>query len=36
MQYFFLTSKESKYINGIDLVIDGGFSCGGFQECIDE
>ena len=32
----FLTNKESKYINGINLIIDGGFSCGGFQEYIDE
>ena len=32
----FLTKKESQYVNGINLVIDGGFSCGGFQGYIDE
>tara|TARA_B100000965_G_scaffold401658_1_gene425994 strand:- start:575 stop:1255 length:681 start_codon:yes stop_codon:yes gene_type:complete len=32
----FLTQEESRYINGINLVIDGGFSCGGFQDYIDE
>ncbi len=32
----FLTKKESLYINGINLTIDGGFSCGGFQGYIDE
>ena len=32
----FLIRKESLYINGINLIIDGGFSCGGFQGHIDE
>jgi len=33
---FFLTQKESSYINGVDLLVDGGFSTGGFQNYIDE
>ena len=32
----FLTKKESQYVTGINLVIDGGFSCRGFQGYIDE
>jgi NAD(P)-dependent dehydrogenase (short-subunit alcohol dehydrogenase family) len=32
----FLTKKESRYITGINLIVDGGFSCGGFQRFIDE
>lgn len=32
----FLTQDESSYINGINLIVDGGFSTGGFQELIDE
>jgi len=27
----FLCSKKNKYINGQDIVVDGGFSIGGFQ-----
>ena len=33
---YFLTRKESCYITGINLVVDGGFSTGGFQNLIDE
>lgn len=33
---YFLTEDSSKYINGINLTVDGGFSCGGFQGPIDE
>ena len=33
---YFLTQDESKYITGINLIVDGGFSTGGFQGHIDE
>jgi len=33
---YFLTQKESKYISGINLIVDGGFSTGGFQGHLDE
>ena len=33
---YFLTQTESKYITGINLIVDGGFSTGGFQGHIDE
>ena len=33
---YFLTRKESCYITGVNLVVDGGFSTGGFQNLIDE
>lgn len=33
---FFLSQDSSKYINGINLIVDGGFSCGGFQGLLDE
>ena len=33
---YFLTNKESKYINGIDLIVDGGFSTGGYQNILNE
>jgi len=33
---FFLTQEESKYITGINLIVDGGFSTGGFQAFLDE
>jgi 3-oxoacyl-[acyl-carrier protein] reductase len=33
---YFLTDKKSKYINGVNLFVDGGFSTGGFQNYIDE
>jgi NAD(P)-dependent dehydrogenase (short-subunit alcohol dehydrogenase family) len=33
---YFLTRKESFYITGVNLVVDGGFSTGGFQNLIDE
>lgn len=33
---FFLCQDSSKYINGINLIVDGGFSCGGFQGPLDE
>ncbi len=28
---YFLCSEENKYINGQDIIADGGFLCGGFQ-----
>ena len=33
---YFLTADESKYISGINLIVDGGFSAGGFQGHLDE
>ena len=27
----FLSSPENTYVNGVDLVVDGGYSVGGFQ-----
>uniref|UniRef100_A0A7V3J9H2 SDR family oxidoreductase n=1 Tax=candidate division CPR3 bacterium TaxID=2268181 RepID=A0A7V3J9H2_UNCC3 len=29
---FFLCSKENNYINGANIVVDGGYSAGGFQK----
>jgi 3-oxoacyl-[acyl-carrier protein] reductase len=28
---YFLSSPQNRYINGQDIVVDGGFTCGGFQ-----
>jgi NAD(P)-dependent dehydrogenase (short-subunit alcohol dehydrogenase family) len=33
---YFLTHDESRYISGINLIVDGGFSTGGFQDHLDE
>jgi 3-oxoacyl-[acyl-carrier protein] reductase len=27
----FLVSPQNQYINGVDLIVDGGYSAGGFQ-----
>ena len=28
---FFLASENAQYINGQDIIVDGGFICGGFM-----
>jgi NAD(P)-dependent dehydrogenase (short-subunit alcohol dehydrogenase family) len=33
---YFLTQEDSSYITGINLIVDGGFSTGGFQGYLDE